>query len=52
MLYYDTNGEEVWAEVGDFAFDYSVKRRAWLGQYRPAECRGLIDHLASVFVPT
>jgi hypothetical protein len=30
MLYYDANGEEVWAEVGDFSFNYSVKRRAWL----------------------
>jgi len=53
MLYYAAGDKEAWAEMPTFAFSYTVNRRSWLGQYRPSECRGLIDFLASdLFIPT
>jgi Restriction endonuclease len=38
-------GEREWRPVHKFALSYTVKRDAWLGQFRPSECRGLIDYL-------
>ena len=40
----DTNGQPGWRSIG-FRIMYEVARRAWLGQFAPDECRGLVDYL-------
>jgi hypothetical protein len=40
----DTNGQMVWRSA-PFQMVYEVHRRAWLGQFTPDECRGLVDYL-------
>src|SRR6266536_4638350 len=53
MSLIDQNGRTMWLPVTDVRFSYSVSRRAWLSQYRPADCRGLIDFLDSEsFIPS
>jgi hypothetical protein len=37
-------GKATWVPA-DIQIDYSVERKAWLGQFQPGECRGIIDHL-------
>jgi hypothetical protein len=44
ILVEDTNGHKVWRPTG-FDMVYEVDYRAWLGQFTPAECRGLVDYL-------
>ncbi len=53
MLYQDASGSDIWGPVSDVTYNYTVTRRSWLGQYRPQDCRGLIDFLeGDTFVPT
>lgn len=40
----DTSGQPGWRSIG-FRIMYEVARRAWLGQFTPDECRGLVDYL-------
>jgi hypothetical protein len=40
----DTNGETVWRSA-NLQMVYEVDRKAWLGQFTPDECRGLVDYL-------
>lgn len=40
----DTDGQTVWRSTA-FRMVYEVDRRAWLGQFTPDECRGLVDYL-------
>jgi Restriction endonuclease len=40
----DTDGNSVWRST-TLEMVYEVDRRAWLGQFTPAECRGLVDYL-------
>lgn len=44
VLVEDTNGNKVWRPT-EFDMVYEVDYRAWLGQFTPAECRGLVDYL-------
>jgi hypothetical protein len=37
-------GRATWIPA-DIQIEYSVERKAWLGQFQPSECRGIIDHL-------
>jgi hypothetical protein len=39
-----TDGQTVWRPIA-FQMSYQVDRRAWLGQFTPDECRGLVDYL-------
>jgi hypothetical protein len=41
-----TDGQTVWRPTA-FQMSYQVDRRAWLGQFTPEECRGLVDYLDS-----
>ena len=34
-----------WRPVKQFALVYTVEQATWLGQFRPDQCRGLIDYL-------
>jgi hypothetical protein len=53
LLVTDENGEPAWRPAANLDITYSVRRQAWLGQYRPTECRGLIDFLdGRAFIPT
>jgi hypothetical protein len=38
------NDEHLWRTV-TLQLIYQVSRRAWLGQFAPTECRGLVDYL-------
>jgi Restriction endonuclease len=38
------DGQAEWREV-DLQVVYEVERRAWLGQFTPNQCRGLLDYL-------
>lgn len=50
--YLDSQGKEVWGKL-DFEFTYEVRRQSWLGQYRPKDCRGLLDFIESdFFIPS
>lgn len=50
--YIDTAGKEVWGKL-DLEFTYEVRRQSWLGQYRPSDCRGLLDFIESdLFIPS
>ncbi|MFE1443840.1 restriction endonuclease [Streptomyces sp. NPDC058739] len=50
--YVDNRGVEVWGKL-DLEFTYEVKRQSWLGQYRPSDCRGLLDFIESdLFIPS
>jgi hypothetical protein len=40
----NTDGQTVWRSTA-FRMVYVVDRRAWLGQFTPDECRGLVDYL-------
>jgi restriction endonuclease len=52
MPYFDYAGMEVWGKL-DFEFTYEVRRQSWLGQYRPSDCRGLLDFIESdLFIPS
>jgi Restriction endonuclease len=44
VLIEDTNGKKLWRPT-EFDMVYEVDYRAWLGQFTPAECRGLVDYL-------
>jgi hypothetical protein len=44
VLIEDTSGNKLWRPT-EFEMLYEVDYRAWLGQFRPAECRGLVDYL-------
>ncbi len=44
VLVEDTDGNKVW-HLTEFAMVYEVDFQAWLGQFTPAECRGLVDYL-------
>jgi hypothetical protein len=44
VLIEDTSGNKVWRPT-EFEMLYEVDYRAWLGQFRPVECRGLVDYL-------
>jgi hypothetical protein len=46
-----TDGQTVWRPTA-FQISYQVNRRAWLGQFTPDECRGLVDYLDGVAVST
>jgi hypothetical protein len=39
-----TDGQTLWRPTA-FEMSYQVDRRAWLGQFTPDECRGLVDYL-------
>ncbi|WP_084010464.1 restriction endonuclease [Pseudofrankia sp. DC12] len=43
-LVLDKHGEQVRRPVFDFCVLYKVTRRAWLGQFEPHSCRGLINY--------
>ena len=45
MLVTDATGKRQWRPARNIRMPYTVQRRAWLGQFEPADCRGLIDHL-------
>lgn len=50
--YLDNTGKEVWGKL-DFEYTYEVNRQSWLGQYRPSDCRGLLDFIEShLFIPS
>lgn len=50
--YRDNQGREVWGKL-DIEFTYEVRRKSWLGQYRPSDCRGLLDFIESdLFIPS
>jgi hypothetical protein len=38
------DGQDEWRDV-DLQIVYEVDRRAWLGQFTPNQCRGLVDYL-------
>jgi hypothetical protein len=38
------DGQAEWREI-DLQVVYEVERRAWLGQFTPNQCRGLVDYL-------
>jgi hypothetical protein len=40
----DANGQTLWRSA-TYQMVYEVDRQAWLGQFTPDECRGLIDYL-------
>jgi len=44
VLVVDRDGKVVRRPVDDFRMLYTVTRRAWLGQFEPGICRGLIDY--------
>lgn len=49
----DSLGRERTITDGLVRVRYRVRRRAWLAQYEPAECRGLFDYLdGEVFIPS
>ncbi|MEV6928041.1 hypothetical protein AB0M46_26550 [Dactylosporangium sp. NPDC051485] len=53
FLYEGNDGREQWGIIEELSFQYLVRQQAWLGQYRPQDCRGLIDHLeGEIFVPS
>jgi Restriction endonuclease len=41
----DALGTMRWRPVRRFELLYTVQQSAWLGQFRPAQCQGLIDYL-------
>ena len=45
VLVRDAAGIMRWRSMKNFALTYTVEQTAWLGQFRPAQCRGLIDYL-------
>jgi Restriction endonuclease len=52
MLVQDTSGTRQWRQASVEPV-YEVDCRAWLGQFTPTECRGIIDHLdADSFILT
>ncbi|MCA1605695.1 MAG: restriction endonuclease, partial [Acidobacteria bacterium] len=44
-LVQDASGAMRWRPVMELALHYTVEQSAWLGQFRPNQCRGLIDYL-------
>jgi Restriction endonuclease len=52
VLIEDTSGTRQWRPT-EFEVVYEVDCQAWLGQFTPAECRGVVDHLdGDVFLPS
>jgi hypothetical protein len=41
----DASGALQLRPVQNFSISYTVEQRAWLGQFQPADCRGLVDYL-------
>ncbi|MGY0233919.1 restriction endonuclease [Longispora urticae] len=41
----DSNGQVQLRPVQALTIAYTIDRKVWLGQFRPAECRGLVDYL-------
>ncbi|WP_194927234.1 restriction endonuclease [Catenulispora pinisilvae] len=44
-IVYDANEQVQLRPVEGFRIAYTVEQKAWLGRFRPADCRGLIDYL-------
>jgi hypothetical protein len=45
VLVRDASGVMRWRPVKQFALVYTVEQATWLGQFRPNQCRGLINYL-------
>ena len=46
----DKEKKPAWRRVFSVKFVYTVSRKAWLGQFSPDECRGILDELRFAFV--
>jgi hypothetical protein len=49
MLGVRKNGQQTWLTLDSAVFKYLVKRKVWLGYFKPEECRGVLNYLTDIF---